>query len=268
MNGVLRAYFQAFLHPFKVQEDLRTLRLERSECSIHQAQQKLSLLPDAGSDGEAEPHGVARKATSDDCPDGQCRSRMRRQDGLKYGQLLELSFLEVLSVSWLMATLQALILGLLIGAGWWWFTLNFADSYAVSWANNALAAGQWQVFFALLFKAALFPLHLWVFSRLWLYSIRFFGRLIGTSSEEDLEEGGQQVVNGALSAHTFLLLPVLGSLAFHAAFLISLYAGLSRNLRWPPLQSLSALLAPLFLFFLLGLFLLLSLALFFSALVF
>ncbi len=35
------------------------------------------------SDGEAELHGVARKATSDDCPDGQCRSRMRRQDGLK-----------------------------------------------------------------------------------------------------------------------------------------------------------------------------------------
>ncbi len=46
-------------------------------CSLHIA----------GSDGEAEPHGVARKATSDDCPDGQCRSRMRRQDGLKYEQL-------------------------------------------------------------------------------------------------------------------------------------------------------------------------------------
>ncbi len=41
----------------------------------------------ARSDGEAESHGVARKATSDDCPDGQCRSRMRRQDGLKCEQL-------------------------------------------------------------------------------------------------------------------------------------------------------------------------------------
>ncbi len=41
----------------------------------------------AGSDGEADSHGVARKATSDDCPDGQCRSRMRRQDGLKCEQL-------------------------------------------------------------------------------------------------------------------------------------------------------------------------------------
>ncbi len=42
----------------------------------------------ARSDGEADSHGVARRATSDDCPDGQCRSRMRRQDGLKCGQLL------------------------------------------------------------------------------------------------------------------------------------------------------------------------------------
>ncbi len=41
----------------------------------------------AGSDGVVDPHGVARKATSDDCPDGQCRSRMRRQDGLKCEQL-------------------------------------------------------------------------------------------------------------------------------------------------------------------------------------
>ncbi len=41
----------------------------------------------ARSDGEADSHGVARKATSDDCPDGQCRSRMRRQDGLKCEQL-------------------------------------------------------------------------------------------------------------------------------------------------------------------------------------
>ncbi len=32
-------------------------------------------------------HGDARRATSDDCPDGQCRSRMRRQDGLKREQL-------------------------------------------------------------------------------------------------------------------------------------------------------------------------------------
>ncbi len=46
----------------------------------------------ARSDGEAEPHGVARRATSDDCPDGQCRSRMRRQDGLKCGQLLKIAF--------------------------------------------------------------------------------------------------------------------------------------------------------------------------------
>ncbi len=51
-------------------------------CSLHTAR----------SDGEAEPHGVARKATSDDCPDGQCRSRMRRQDGLKCGHLPFLLF--------------------------------------------------------------------------------------------------------------------------------------------------------------------------------
>ena len=37
---------------------------------------------EASSDGEAESHGVARKATSDDCPDGQCRSRMRRQEAM------------------------------------------------------------------------------------------------------------------------------------------------------------------------------------------
>ncbi len=50
----------------------------------------------AGSDGEAEPHGVARKATSDDCPDGQCRSRMRRQDGLKCEQLRRIQVLRSL----------------------------------------------------------------------------------------------------------------------------------------------------------------------------
>ncbi len=51
-------------------------------CSLHIAR----------SDGEAEPHGVARKATSDDCPDGQCRSRMRRQDGLKCEQLQKMKY--------------------------------------------------------------------------------------------------------------------------------------------------------------------------------
>ena len=233
MQAIFSAYFQSFLHPFSVQEGLRRLRLKRT--------QKAELQPFRLVVGQNAP------AEESSAPG-------------------EMNFFEVLSVSWLMAMIQAAYICLAICGGWLWLRSNFADSSTFFLLEETLFKQQQGILLAILFKLVLFPLHFWAIAQIWPYCLRFFGRLIGR--KEGLEEGGRQVVNHALSAHAFLLVPVLGSGLFAIAFLIYLYAGLTRNLEWPPLQAGVALLAPLFLLFLLILFFLLSLALFFSALVF
>ncbi len=233
MHAVFSAYFQSFLHPFEVQESLRRLRMNRA--------QKAELLPFRLVVGQNAP---AEKAAAPE----------------------EMNFFEVLCVSWLMAMIQAAWVCIAICVGWLWFRDSFADSYAFSLLEGTLFKQQQGILLVLLFKVVLFPLNFWAMAQVWPYCLRLFGRLIGR--KDGLEEGSKQVVNHALSAHAFLLVPIFGSGLFAIAFLIYLYAGLTRNLEWPPLQAGAALLAPLFLLFLLILCFLLSLVFFFSSLVF
>lgn len=65
--------------------------------------------------------------------------------------------------------------------------------------------------------------------------------------EEEIEERCEEVVANSLTAHTFLVIPIVGDFLQKFSFLIYLYAGLRRNLGLNVFQSLLILMCPLIL---------------------
>ncbi len=219
MNDIFNSYFFSFLHPFQTQENLRKFRLKR--------------------DGEIKTHPF-RLVEID-------KSSWRRAP-------IGVSFVEALSVSWVMATFRAAYALLAVYLGLQAFQWYYGESYEMP---SILEANQKWVLFSILLKVVLFPVSLWVYARVWLNSLKIFGYLIAL--EDDLDEIGAQIVNNALTAHTFLLIPVFGEAIFHVASLVYLYAGFRRNLELSVLQSLAILVLPLFFIFLIFVLFLISL---------
>ena len=169
---------------------------------------------------------------------------MRLQKDNEVGDV-GVNFFEALSVSWVMAVFKAAYALLAVAWGVHLFHLYYDAPFDIS---NLLDANQKIIIFSILLKVVLFPLHLWIYYKVWLYSIKFFASI--ADLKEYSEEVGSQVISNALTAHTFLLIPVFGDAIFHGAFMIYLYAGLRRNLGLSIVQSLVVLIIPLFLIFL------------------
>jgi small-conductance mechanosensitive channel len=220
-------YFYTFLHPFK-QHDL--LRKERE-------------LKTAG--GAAS----LRLATSEDEIENDSA----------------MSFLEIMSVSWMFMMVRTIysVLSIYLGL----MTYNYM-SEDTGLSNLLLPqftfSAQKIVLFVVLVEAVLYPAMLWLYTKFWGVLIRFFANLF--EFEGDSAKVTEQVVNYSLVSNMFLIVPIFGELGKHLSSIIYLFAGLRKNMQLTSLQSVIVLASPILLGMLFILFIVLYSVMIFSIL--
>lgn len=155
--------------------------------------------------------------------------------------ILRLDFSDVLSVSWIFVIINCIYSLFLLNLGA--FLLKMADPEGV--LVNNFGNPKTLIFFTLA-QAVLFPFGFYFFAKIWEKIVTFFA-LIFNPEVEDIEAVSEQVVAVSLTAHTFLLVPILGTFIFYIAFAIYLFGGLKYNLGFRNLPALMTILSPLFL---------------------
>ena len=224
MSEVINQYFNSFFHPFQTQALLR----ERRELLKEQKSQQIFHLVDEKEERPEEDLG--------------------------------LSFVEVLSVTWLFSLFRAFYAIVTIYLGYEAFLwANGEDSYLLP---MQISTSKLNVFFLVL-QIVFFPLALWIYSKFWVNIIKLFANLFGY--ENDVEEISNEIVNNSLTAHTFLIIPIFGEVIQHLGGLVYIFAGLRRNLQMSVLQSVVVLISPLILFLFLIFFMFISLAMIFMS---
>lgn len=174
----------------------------------------------------------------------------------------KLSFLDAMSLSWVMVLIKAIyaMIALLIGV--YWLGILGDEGRYLGGLKFWGAKAQTVTIFMIIFDVILFPLTIWFYAKFWGVVIRFFGQLFDV--EGDLNEMSEQIVNHSLSSHLFLVIPIFGEMVKHLAGLTLIYAGLKKNMQLSTLQSLMVLVSPLmlllFILFLSALYLILMLS--------
>lgn len=217
MNIIVNDFITAFLHPFKTHESL-SLNRELATKKIREA--SLSIAT------EEHINDVARS----------------EDQGL--------SFVEVLSISWILAVINGIYS---IGLTYLGFLASDAlsDSEELSFLVNGDISVEGQkilVSFAIV-QVIFFPVTLWLYSKVWMVVIKFFGSLF--DFDGDLESVSSQIVNHSMVTNIFLVVPIFGEMVRHFSSIIYLFAGLKKNMRLTTLQSLIVVCSPLFIFVLL-----------------
>ena len=154
--------------------------------------------------------------------------------------ILELDFSEILIISWVFLIISGIYSLLLLNLSA--AILRMVDTSGGMAAN--LASPRTLIFFTL-GQAVLFPLGFYFYAIIWEKIVYFF-TLLFSPNLEDIDHASKQVVAVSMTAHTFLLVPVLGTFIFHIAFAIYLFAGLKCNLGFRTLPALITILSPLF----------------------
>lgn len=225
VNDILKNFFVAFFHPFKVQKSFYENRMNRSD--VHN--KLLTLVSDQ----------------SDLAPGFQ-----------------GLQFTEVLSITWLMACIKAIygMMALLLGLTG---AQYLSSSGQIAIMGNELSRYHWTIFFLIL-NVVLFPFVIWIYTRFWIAIVTFFGNIFNKTYQ--LEAAATETVHHALVSYTFYLIPIFGPLIQTISFVIYLYAGLKNNIQLSAFQSIIVILTPLFLLFVLCIFLFISLMMMLMAL--
>ncbi|OUR98488.1 hypothetical protein A9Q84_03500 [Halobacteriovorax marinus] len=217
MTSIVTDYILTFLHPFKTHEFLRESRENLKDKF------KDTPLVIASEDQ------VIDESTSD---------------------VSGLNFVEVLSISWIMAIVNGVY-----SIGFIYFGYMTSDVLSESESLSFLISSTFQfetqkilISWSIL-QVVLFPVTLWFYAKVWMVIIKFFGNLF--EFDGDVEEVTVQIVNHSMVTSLFLIVPIFGEMVRHFSSIVYLFAGLRKNMELSTLQSLIVVASPLFIFVLL-----------------
>jgi hypothetical protein len=217
MNSIVNDYITAFLHPFRTHEGL-SLNRDLARKKINQS-----------------PLSIADEDHIED---------------VEQLKTTGLSFVEVLSISWVLAVINGIYS---IGLTYLGFltsdALNDSEDLSFLVNGNISVEGQKVLISWAIVQVIFFPVTLWLYSKVWMVVIKFFGSLF--DFEGDLEDVSAQIVNHSMVTNLFLIIPIFGEMVRHFSSVIYLFAGLKKNMRLTTLQSLIVVCSPLFIFVLL-----------------
>lgn len=239
MNELLSDYIFTFLHPW-LTNDLLNQRRKQSHGSVRRKSPQLELI-----------------ARDDDVS----TVVPKESEAVDIG----VSFNESMAVSWIFTIFQAtyVMIGITMGLG----TMQWAhQDFSHVVGNVALAFSAYSIF-SLLLKVIFFPLFFWLYGRFWINILKIFANMFEKfENEEEIDARCEEIVSNSLTAHTFLVIPIIGDFLEKFSFLVYLYAGLRRNLGLNLFQSILVLLCPLLLILLLLFVMVMSFAMLFATL--
>ncbi len=229
MLDIMYSYFYSFLHPFKQHDALREAR----EAYTTQA-------------GKPNLRLAEEEQSSQELDEG-------------------LSFIEIMSVSWMLMMVRTIysVFSIYLGL----ITYNYmSDETGLS--NILLPqftfSAQKILLFVVLLEAVFYPAMLWFYTKFWGVLIRFFANLF--EFEGDAEKVTGQIVNYSLVSNMFLMIPVFGELGKHFSSIIYLFAGLRKNMQLTSLQAVIVIASPMFLLLLFFFLILIYMVMIFSIL--
>jgi len=214
MTSIVTDYILAFLHPFRTHEHLR-LKRENVRSNL-----------------KGTPLTIASEDTLVEESIEEARG---------------LSFVEVLSVSWILAIINGIY-----SIGFIYFgymtsdalsdteSLSFLISSTFSFETQKVLVS-WSIL-----QVVLFPVTLWFYTKVWVVIIKFFGNLF--EFDGDVEQVTFQIVNHSIVTNLFLIVPIFGEMVRHFSSIVYLFAGLRKNMGLSTLQSIIVVASPLFIF--------------------
>lgn len=171
---------------------------------------------------------------------------------------------QAICFSWIMEILNAIYSVISINLGISAFNYLKVGNSINNWlALKLYYSGQVSTITMSIVMVVLFPLTAWVYIKVWEVIVVFFMKLF--EYDESEEEGASEVVSSTLSSSLFLLIPIFGSSVAKLAQILLFFAGLRSNLGMNIQQSILVLMAPIFLFVLLSLFMIGYMVLMFTA---
>lgn len=161
--------------------------------------------------------------------------------------LIGLSFVEVMSISWVMAIINGIYsIGMVYFGYMTGMFMSESDSLSALITNNISLEYQKILISWSILQVIIFPVTLWFYAKVWTVVIRFFGNLF--EFDGDLEEVTSQIVNHSIVTNFFLIIPIFGEMIRHFSSIIYLFAGLRSNMSLSILQSLIVVCSPLIIF--------------------
>ncbi len=158
-----------------------------------------------------------------------------------------LNFVEVMSVSWVMAIVSGLYsIGMIYFGYITGSYMSESDSLSSLISQNISLEYQKILISWSILQVIIFPITLWFYAKVWTVVIRFFGNLFEFNG--DLEKVTSQVVNHSIVTNLFLVIPIFGEMIRHFSSIIYLFAGLRNNMSFSILQSLIVVCSPLIIF--------------------
>ncbi|PIK15056.1 hypothetical protein [Halobacteriovorax sp. JY17] len=158
-----------------------------------------------------------------------------------------LSFIEVMSISWVMAIINGIYsIGMIYFGYVTGMFMSESDTLSSLISNNISLEYQKILISWSILQVIIFPITLWFYAKVWTVIIRFFGSLF--EFEGNLEEVTAQVVNHSIVTNLFLVIPIFGEMIRHFCSIIYLFAGLRSNMSFSILQSLITVCSPLIIF--------------------
>ena len=158
-----------------------------------------------------------------------------------------LTFVEVMSISWVMAIINGIYsIGMIYFGYVTGMFISESDTLSGIISNNISLEYQKILISWSILQAIIFPITLWFYAKVWTVIVKFFGSLF--EFDGDLEEVTSQVVNHSIVTNLFLVIPIFGEMIRHFSSIIYLFAGLRSNMSFSILQSLIVVCSPLIIF--------------------
>lgn len=208
---IFHEYFYSFLHPFKLHR------------SLAQSRVRARSMPQL------------RLATWGDTT------------GIKSTKVPGLELVELVGVSWFFVIIRGLYSLVSINFGILVYQNYFSDNLPLleEIFSPVTLQAQKMLLLYVVGEAALYPLVLWFYIKVWSVLINFFGNLF--SIEGDINLMTEQIVGHSLVGHFFLLIPIFGEVARYFSSIVYIFAGLRNNMRMSVLQSVIVISSPLLL---------------------
>ncbi|CBW25616.1 putative membrane protein [Halobacteriovorax marinus SJ] len=188
-------------------------------------------------------HEVLRERVSKERPLTLASELQRDEEN----EIIGLSFVEALSVSWVMAMINGIYSIGLIYFGYLTGVFMSENDSLSSLIGNGFSLEYQKVLVSWsIMQVIIFPITLWFYAKVWTVIIKFFGSLF--EFDGDLEQSTAEIVNQSMVSNLFLVIPIFGEMIRHFSSIIYLFAGLRNNMSLSILQSLIVICSPLIIF--------------------
>lgn len=172
------------------------------------------------------------------------------------GESDEISYLEVMGVSWGFHFISAMysVLSIYLGVKSYEY-ISGSDTFSHMVLDRINFTAQKFMLMMILFQVIFYPFFFQFSYRFWKFILKFYADIFESkATPEELNDQVEDVIKTMFTPNIFLMIPVFGSVLSYLGQIYYLFVGLLSKMSFSRLQAFLVLLTPLFILFLLSIF--------------